>query len=263
MSETGRLSAPRLYYTSLAFVILGYLYLVVPVLVGVGAVVFFVLTFAFSSQFRMRFTKKRGADLAQITQIPLVRYTSGVGPTHITSHSSPPSIRGAPSSSGPPQAAPLAAAALSATSLSEDANRRRRRRSGFSHIHIMNPFARIAHRLTRSKRQREADAAAYKSQLAGPVPSFTPSDPEDCTCVICLGDYEEDDVLRLLPCRHHMHQACVDEWLHINQTCPLCKRSVAGGPTAPDPADTPAPAVHAVGCVEPPTAAGTPLAAPV
>ncbi|KAJ2708741.1 hypothetical protein H4R19_004599 [Coemansia spiralis] len=268
MTETGRSSAPLLYYTSLAFVILGYLYLAVPVLVAVAGLLLFAFAYTFLPEFRMRLSKKKGADLAQISQIPLVRYTAGVELTHITSHSSPPSIHGAPSSGGPPCAAPLAAASLSATSLGVGAGRssrrqRRRRRHGFSHIQLINPFARIAHRFTRSKRQREADAVAYKSQLAGPVPTFTPSDPEDSTCAICLGDYEEGDILRLLPCRHHMHQACVDEWLHINQTCPLCKQSVTGGPADPDPANVPAPAAPAEGCTGLPRAPNAPLATPV
>ncbi|KAJ2340680.1 hypothetical protein GGF43_006356, partial [Coemansia sp. RSA 2618] len=69
----------------------------------------------------------------------------------------------------------------------------------------------------------------YNSQLARPVPDFTPRDADDNVCAICLCDYEDGEILRLLPCHHHMHQACVDEWLHINQTCPLCKQSVVDG----------------------------------
>ncbi|KAI9012464.1 hypothetical protein DFJ74DRAFT_591708, partial [Hyaloraphidium curvatum] len=55
-------------------------------------------------------------------------------------------------------------------------------------------------------------------------------EPEDATCVICLSSYEPGDVLRRLPCGHHFHRACVDEWLGVAGRCPLCVRGVTEGP---------------------------------
>jgi hypothetical protein len=46
------------------------------------------------------------------------------------------------------------------------------------------------------------------------------------TCTICLGDYEEAEQLRLLPCGHCFHAECVDAWLQINRICPMCKVDV-------------------------------------
>ncbi|CAB1120024.1 unnamed protein product [Ectocarpus sp. CCAP 1310/34] len=48
-------------------------------------------------------------------------------------------------------------------------------------------------------------------------------------CSICLGGFEDGDVLRKLPCLHLFHQKCVDEWLHLSVSCPLCKRSAREG----------------------------------
>ncbi|XP_004515807.1 E3 ubiquitin-protein ligase At1g63170 isoform X1 [Cicer arietinum] len=49
---------------------------------------------------------------------------------------------------------------------------------------------------------------------------------EDAECCICLSAYDDGVELRQLPCGHHFHCACVDKWLHINATCPLCKYNI-------------------------------------
>ncbi|KYR00191.1 putative GATA-binding transcription factor [Tieghemostelium lacteum] len=50
---------------------------------------------------------------------------------------------------------------------------------------------------------------------------------EDASCAICLCEYELNDRIRILPCKHHFHLSCVDRWLIINKACPFCKRDVA------------------------------------
>ncbi|XP_061364205.1 E3 ubiquitin-protein ligase At1g12760 isoform X1 [Gastrolobium bilobum] len=49
---------------------------------------------------------------------------------------------------------------------------------------------------------------------------------EDAECCICLSAYDDGVELRQLPCGHHFHCACVDKWLYINATCPLCKYNI-------------------------------------
>ncbi|XP_058085743.1 RING-H2 finger protein ATL70-like [Magnolia sinica] len=45
-------------------------------------------------------------------------------------------------------------------------------------------------------------------------------------CSICLADYKDKDMLRLLPdCRHIFHVKCVDTWLRLHPTCPVCRTS--------------------------------------
>lgn len=48
------------------------------------------------------------------------------------------------------------------------------------------------------------------------------------SCAVCLGDYEDDDHLMILPCdpRHNFHAACIEPWLKRTNTCPLCQRGV-------------------------------------
>lgn len=47
------------------------------------------------------------------------------------------------------------------------------------------------------------------------------------TCPVCIVDFEEDDDLRVLPCkgRHAFHPACVDPWLlTMSSSCPVCRQ---------------------------------------
>ncbi|CAI0474139.1 unnamed protein product [Linum tenue] len=50
-------------------------------------------------------------------------------------------------------------------------------------------------------------------------------------CSICLSDYRPKDTLRCIPeCNHCFHAHCVDEWLRVTATCPLCRTSPAPSP---------------------------------
>lgn len=57
---------------------------------------------------------------------------------------------------------------------------------------------------------------------------------EDAVCCICLGKYVDGAELRELPCTHHFHVECVDKWLKINASCPLCKHDVGGAASGGD-----------------------------
>mmetsp|Transcript_95115 Transcript_95115/g.307103 ORF Transcript_95115/g.307103 Transcript_95115/m.307103 type:complete len:473 (-) Transcript_95115:71-1489(-) len=48
-------------------------------------------------------------------------------------------------------------------------------------------------------------------------------------CSICCDTFQEEDRMRVLPCLHRYHAACVDKWLALSSTCPLCKGDIIGG----------------------------------
>ncbi|KAL6177410.1 hypothetical protein ACLB2K_048936 [Fragaria x ananassa] len=48
----------------------------------------------------------------------------------------------------------------------------------------------------------------------------------DNTCSICLGEYQPKEALRTIPeCSHYFHANCIDEWLKLNASCPVCRKS--------------------------------------
>ncbi|XP_065859162.1 RING-H2 finger protein ATL7-like [Euphorbia lathyris] len=50
------------------------------------------------------------------------------------------------------------------------------------------------------------------------------SSVEDAQCSICLGEYQEKEVLRIMPkCGHNFHLSCIDVWLRKQSTCPVCR----------------------------------------
>ncbi|KAK8559772.1 hypothetical protein V6N13_016507 [Hibiscus sabdariffa] len=63
--------------------------------------------------------------------------------------------------------------------------------------------------------------------------------PNDGTCCICLTEYVAKDQIRCVPdCNHCFHVDCIDEWLRMNATCPLCRNSPAPS-RGPTPSATP------------------------
>ncbi|KAL9303897.1 hypothetical protein ACSQ67_021160 [Phaseolus vulgaris] len=46
-------------------------------------------------------------------------------------------------------------------------------------------------------------------------------------CVICLAEYKEKELLRIIPkCGHTFHLSCIDMWLRKQSTCPMCRLSL-------------------------------------
>ncbi|KAF8413251.1 hypothetical protein HHK36_001227 [Tetracentron sinense] len=48
----------------------------------------------------------------------------------------------------------------------------------------------------------------------------------DSLCSICLCDYKDGEMLRMMPdCRHFFHLCCIDAWLRLSGSCPVCRNS--------------------------------------
>jgi hypothetical protein len=53
-------------------------------------------------------------------------------------------------------------------------------------------------------------------------------DENDCAvkCLICQFQYQEGNVVEVLPCGHNFHHDCVDQWLLTKDHCPYCRQSI-------------------------------------
>jgi Ring finger domain len=79
----------------------------------------------------------------------------------------------------------------------------------------------------RERRRRRAAGEELIARL--PTAPFVPpinGDLDADSCVICLCLYEAEEEVKTLPCAHHYHRKCVDEWLRVDRSCPMCKRDV-------------------------------------
>eukprot|EP00088_Acartia_fossae_P066660 TRINITY_DN82752_c0_g1_i1.p1 TRINITY_DN82752_c0_g1~~TRINITY_DN82752_c0_g1_i1.p1 ORF type:complete len:111 (+),score=10.22 TRINITY_DN82752_c0_g1_i1:46-333(+) len=62
----------------------------------------------------------------------------------------------------------------------------------------------------------------------------TPPEP----CPICQDDFELDQSVTVLPCDHYYHSDCVNKWLTMHGTCPVCRKRVDGESSPSDGGDT-------------------------
>lgn len=68
---------------------------------------------------------------------------------------------------------------------------------------------------------------------------------EGTDCSVCLGEFGEDDSLRLLPkCNHAFHVPCIDAWFKSHSNCPLCRSDLAAADVCHPAEPAPAAAVH-------------------
>ncbi|TVU14336.1 hypothetical protein EJB05_37799, partial [Eragrostis curvula] len=75
-------------------------------------------------------------------------------------------------------------------------------------------------------------------------------------CAVCLTAFEDADDLRLLPhCSHAFHPECIDPWLQVRVTCPLCRANLEKPPPSPpSPKAPPSPEQQRQPSSSPPTA---------
>ena len=72
-----------------------------------------------------------------------------------------------------------------------------------------------------------ADEARIQQMPTSIVTSSTELPEDSSQCLICLEDFEQGDARMTLPCLHNaFHQACAEQWLRTNGSCPICKHRI-------------------------------------
>ncbi|PHU00346.1 putative RING-H2 finger protein ATL71 [Capsicum chinense] len=74
----------------------------------------------------------------------------------------------------------------------------------------------------------EATLRSYPKLLYSQVKPHKEDFASSSGCSICLADFKDNDMLRLLPhCGHLFHLMCIDTWLRLHPTCPICRDSTS------------------------------------
>mmetsp|Transcript_2171 Transcript_2171/g.5874 ORF Transcript_2171/g.5874 Transcript_2171/m.5874 type:complete len:354 (-) Transcript_2171:1370-2431(-) len=92
-------------------------------------------------------------------------------------------------------------------------------------IRLMLPYAERAHR-----RGRAASAQQISALDSNEFCDETFAGVGDRSCVICLSNYTSGELVSTLPCNHHFHKKCIEEWLAVDKSCPLCKQDIDNSP---------------------------------
>lgn len=54
---------------------------------------------------------------------------------------------------------------------------------------------------------------------------FVEYNEDDINCTVCLENINmiDKDIIKFKKCNHMFHKECIDEWIKINKSCPICR----------------------------------------
>lgn len=94
---------------------------------------------------------------------------------------------------------------------------------------------------------RSNDHDSESNTSTNPIqhPHMSTDETNRDVCIICLANYQEEDMILELPCTHSYHKNCISEWLRTcrepgrtlhaqGPCCPLCKSDVVFGVNSTD-----------------------------
>nr|GFA64024.1 hypothetical protein [Tanacetum cinerariifolium] len=77
--------------------------------------------------------------------------------------------------------------------------------------------------LALSERMGHLKTKTFASSTPSQMEDQKPSDEKPSFCVICQMDFEDQEKIKMLDCRHEYHVDCIRKWLNVKNNCPICK----------------------------------------
>ncbi|CAE7481982.1 RNF165 [Symbiodinium sp. CCMP2456] len=75
---------------------------------------------------------------------------------------------------------------------------------------------------TSAESSASASVVAATTRLLAEVPVFNSEKKCEEPCVVCRDEITVGQECRRLPCMHVFHKECIDRWIAVKATCPLC-----------------------------------------
>lgn len=81
---------------------------------------------------------------------------------------------------------------------------------------------------SQQRRRMNSTRRAHKALSGIPASSDKPDEDEseDIKCIICLDTVDDTD-MKYVRCGHSFHRTCCNNWLKVNNACPMCRTVVA------------------------------------
>ncbi|ORX91876.1 hypothetical protein K493DRAFT_339083 [Basidiobolus meristosporus CBS 931.73] len=184
--------SPAMYGLTLALIILGYLRFIIPAILC-AAVICLPCLIVVLRALNIAEVLETGANLESIAKLNIVRYRKAEPETTTSGKDS--------------------TDVLHVTTPLPVANRR-------------NPFTRVLLKVFRRNKKESQQVVDVEKGEAKDGCKVVQLSDEDAVCCICLEEYVDGEKLREMRCAHYFHVSCIDEWLQLNRTCPLCKRDM-------------------------------------
>jgi len=76
--------------------------------------------------------------------------------------------------------------------------------------------------LFRTPPEKEGPPPAAKSAIEA-MASVEIGEDDAGDCAICLEEWDSDVIVKEMPCKHRFHGGCIEKWLGMHGSCPVCR----------------------------------------
>ncbi|KAK8547004.1 hypothetical protein V6N13_099749 [Hibiscus sabdariffa] len=78
---------------------------------------------------------------------------------------------------------------------------------------------------SQAEANKDGQPPASKASIEA-MPSVEIGESEYGECVVCLEELKPGEVVKEMPCKHKFHDGCIEKWLVIHGTCPVCRHKM-------------------------------------